>query len=288
MEAQAYLDAHGVEATLKSAVAGALRSRPDNPIAFICEHLLAAAAKSSAADSMHRRLIAESYASMTARLEPSPELPLYDGSPAKTMAAALVELPSLMAGVWTCTPDIYEEKSYEVDELMVLLSGQLKLTEADGTSRVLVKDDVFFIPKGWCGRWDILETISKLYVIMPELPTNLVAAGPAIMESYSSMVARLQEKKVDYTKVKTTISPLVERPGLKAGVWTCERDGWDEQGYEVDELMVMLNGRLKLTEADGTSRELIKDDVFFIPKGWCGRWEILEAMSKLYVILEEK
>ena len=44
--------------------------------------------------------------------------------------------------------------------------------------------------------------------------------------------------------------------------------------------------RVRLVDADGTSHLIEKDDLFYLPKGWSGTWEILEDMQKLYVIIE--
>ena len=286
MDAKSYLDAHGVEAKLKSAVTDAIKHRPEDPIAFIIEHLAKVSGASAAANGTSKpiRVIAESFFSMVARLRESPSL--YEGSTAKCRYASLVETPTLMAGVWTCEPDVYEQSGYEVDEFGLILSGRLQVTEADGTSRVLVKDDAFFIPSGWTGRFDFFEDLSKLYIIMPKLtPNDDVKGGPAIVDSCASMLARLQEQKVDYTNAQTTHALMLERSKLKMEMCTCEPDSVERDGYEIDELSVMLSGRLKLTDADGISRELVKGDVFYIPKGWSGRWEVLEPISRFHAVM---
>ena len=38
-------------------------------------------------------------------------------------------------------------------------------TDAGGTAVELTAGDVLVLPKGWSGRWDILEPVRKLYVI---------------------------------------------------------------------------------------------------------------------------
>ena len=43
--------------------------------------------------------------------------------------------------------------------------ARARLTNVDGTSVELTAGDVLTLPKGWSGRWDILETVRKLYVI---------------------------------------------------------------------------------------------------------------------------
>lgn len=74
---------------------------------------------------------------------------------------------------------------------------------------------------------------------------------------------------------------------VESGVWTCEPGGWDEADYPVDEVFVVMSGRLRLTEADGSSRELARGDMCFMAKGWVGRWDVLEHLQKIYFIVGE-
>lgn len=50
-------------------------------------------------------------------------------------------------------------------ETVVLLQGCARLTDADGSSVELGPGDGIVLTKGWSGRWDILETLRKFYVI---------------------------------------------------------------------------------------------------------------------------
>ena len=79
-------------------------------------------------------------------------------------------------------------------------------------------------------------------------------------------------------------APLVDG-AVSVGVWSATAETITFEDYGVDEAMLMLSGRLRLHEADGTVHELGPNDVFFIPKGWTGTWEIVEDMEKLYVIV---
>lgn len=74
---------------------------------------------------------------------------------------------------------------------------------------------------------------------------------------------------------------------VESGVWTCEPGGWDEADYEVDEVFVIISGRLRISEASGTEREMTAGDMCFMPKGWVGRWDVLEHLEKIYFIVGE-
>ncbi len=72
---------------------------------------------------------------------------------------------------------------------------------------------------------------------------------------------------------------------LETGVWEATVGGWDEDDYPVEEFIVMLSGHLRLTEPDGTVHDLRRGDVFHLPKGWAGRWDVVEDMQKIYAVV---
>ena len=77
-----------------------------------------------------------------------------------------------------------------------------------------------------------------------------------------------------------------EGNGIQVGLWECTPGGWAIQNRPDHETVQILAGRARLTDSDGTSVELTSGDVLTLPKGWSGRWDILETVRKLYVIAE--
>jgi uncharacterized cupin superfamily protein len=77
-----------------------------------------------------------------------------------------------------------------------------------------------------------------------------------------------------------------EGGGVQVGVWECTPGGWAIEDRPDHETVQLLAGRARLTNADGSSVELGAGDVLTLPKGWSGRWDILETVRKLYVIAE--
>jgi len=70
--------------------------------------------------------------------------------------------------------------------------------------------------------------------------------------------------------------------GFQVGVWECTPGGWAIDDRPDSETVRILAGRARLTNADGSSVELGVGDVLVLPKGWSGRWDILETVRKLY------
>ncbi len=72
---------------------------------------------------------------------------------------------SLLTGVWECAPCREEIDSYPVHEMMTVISGEVRLTDADGNSDTFRAGDTFFIPKGAYCVWEITEKLRKYYMI---------------------------------------------------------------------------------------------------------------------------
>ena len=76
---------------------------------------------------------------------------------------------------------------------------------------------------------------------------------------------------------------LVDDP-FEAGIWEAPVDSWREDGYPVDEFIVIIAGHLRLIEDDGTVLDLHAGDLGFVPQGWAGIWEVVEPVRKAYVV----
>jgi hypothetical protein len=76
---------------------------------------------------------------------------------------------------------------------------------------------------------------------------------------------------------------LFEGNGVQVGVWECTPGGWAIANRPDHETVRILSGRARLTDASGRSAELGPGDALTLPKGWSGRWDILETLRKFYV-----
>jgi uncharacterized cupin superfamily protein len=70
------------------------------------------------------------------------------------------------AGVWECTPGGWPIVNRADTEVATILSGRATITSADGSKQALGPGSVVTLPKGWSGRWDVTETVRKVYVIV--------------------------------------------------------------------------------------------------------------------------
>ena len=73
---------------------------------------------------------------------------------------------------------------------------------------------------------------------------------------------------------------------LTAGVWEATAYKEEIDGYPVDELMIVLEGSVTVTDAEGVGETFSAGDAFIMPKGFRGTWENTETIRKYYMILE--
>jgi uncharacterized cupin superfamily protein len=74
-----------------------------------------------------------------------------------------------------------------------------------------------------------------------------------------------------------------EGNGVQIGVWECTPGGWAIEDRPDHETVRIIAGRARLTDADGTSVEVGAGDALTLPKGWSGRWDILQTVRKFYI-----
>jgi uncharacterized protein len=85
---------------------------------------------------------------------------------------------------------------------------------------------------------------------------------------------------------QTSALSLFQGPGLDIGLWECTPGGWAIVDRPDTETVVILSGRARLTDAGGAGVELGPGDALVLPKGWSGRWDVLETVRKYYVIVD--
>lgn len=69
----------------------------------------------------------------------------------------------------------------------------------------------------------------------------------------------------------------------RIGVWEADVSKTRLIDYPFTEYVLMISGRLVITNDDGTSAEFVAGDTFVMPKGWTGIWDIQERMKKQMV-----
>lgn len=74
---------------------------------------------------------------------------------------------------------------------------------------------------------------------------------------------------------------------LYCGIWRCEPGHWRiEMGAGEQELFTVLAGRCRVHDEDGGFQEAGPGEALFIPGGFKGSFEVLEALTKTYAIVD--
>ena len=69
-------------------------------------------------------------------------------------------------GVWECQPGGWPVIDRPNTEVCFVLSGTAVITDTTtGDRHRLRAGDLLVLPRGWTGRWDVTETLRKVYAI---------------------------------------------------------------------------------------------------------------------------
>lgn len=72
-------------------------------------------------------------------------------------------------------------------------------------------------------------------------------------------------------------------PGNRVAFWESEAGVLKTDDYPIDEYILVLEGHVVTTDADGTRREFRAGDTFLLPKGWAGTWDMKTHFKKMIV-----
>ena len=113
---------------------------------------------------------------------------------------------------------------------------------------------------------------------------------PSVHGGLTGLLSSMQDGGLragaDRGRPRTGFAELFARGGTEVGVWTSTPGGWSIDDRPDTEVVSIISGRARITDAGGAATEVGPGDVFGLPAGWSGRWDILETVEKLYVTIE--
>ncbi len=68
------------------------------------------------------------------------------------------------------------------------------------------------------------------------------------------------------------------------GLWQCSRYKERVDGHPCDEITVILEGVVTVTDGDGKSQTFSAGDRFIMQKGWRGTYDVTEPLKKYFII----
>ena len=111
-------------------------------------------------------------------------------------------------------------------------------------------------------------------------------AAPPIVAIDSATPAKKMKVKAPNLHVGETIVFKDKYPGnvtVQIGVWEADQFAYHIKNYPWTEYVLMISGRVVITNDDGTQNEFRAGDTFVIPKGFTGIWDVREPMKKQIV-----
>lgn len=96
------------------------------------------------------------------------------------------------------------------------------------------------------------------------------------------------DRLVSGNPLRTTWEHFLSRSGdLSAGIWQCEPGAW-QIAFPAgkDEFFCVIDGRLRITDADGQQHEFGPGAAGVIPAGFTGTFAVIETVRKHYVVVE--
>jgi uncharacterized cupin superfamily protein len=84
---------------------------------------------------------------------------------------------AVRVGVWESGVSKTYLEDYPFTEYVLMISGQVELTNEDGTSNLFKAGDTFVMPKGWSGLWDVQKHMKK-QIVQVGNPTAALKATP--------------------------------------------------------------------------------------------------------------
>jgi len=197
-------------------------------------------------------------------------------------------------GSWGCTQGAFAGSANRpTTEIFLVVEGVGDVIDLDGTVHSWRAGDVVVLPKGWSGQWDVREPIRKICaVISHEEVLGAEASARAVVgraEDFAmSKLSSGTPRKADWGKAECSSKEFWEFGPMEIGTWACTPGGFEVVDRPTTEMFVVLEGCGFLTNLDGTTaRRFGPGSTVVLPKGWSGRWDILETVRKVYLVVEE-
>ena len=183
---------------------------------------------------------------------------------------------SISAGAWWCAEGGWPSPTPRVTtEVFYVLDGHACVTDMDGTRHFMGPGDLVILPKGWSGRWNVMDDIHKVWFVIDQ---------PEVDSSSSSSKKAIVQKYKDFAGSQT----YLDNGYVGVGCSTCSPGSFPVTGNSLSntDAFLVLEGVFFLTNLDGTSRRCTVGDTVVLLKGWTGHCDILEPMKRLWVVAE--
>ena len=179
----------------------------------------------------------------------------------------LVKVGGLAVGAWSCTEGGWLSPSPRTStETFIMLEGEGSVDDADGTRHCFGPGDLVVLPRGWNGRWDVTKDLRKIWMVHSHDEIAGASSGAVVV-------------------TPTSGGKVYENSATSTGVWTAPPGQSTEVISSPTEALYILEGVAFVTNTDGSAIRCLKGDTVVLPEGWSGRWDILEVLKAVRVVV---
>lgn len=199
------------------------------------------------------------------------------------------------SGSWWCAAGGWPSPSSRTTtEIFLVLSGYGCLTDIDDTRHYFGPGDTVILPKGWSGRWDVLQDIHKVWFVVEHPNIEETTSNPirAVVVYHNQLVANSEgyedfQEAADLGSPSTALKNVYDADPISVGSWTCSPGSFTVDDLDATVGFHVLEGIFFLTNAaDGTARRCLAGDTVVLPEGWSGQWDVMELVEKLWVVID--
>ncbi len=197
----------------------------------------------------------------------------------------------LSAGVWEADANETHWMDYPVHEFIIIIAGEVTIAE-EGRSTTFRTGDCFLIPKGLHCRWLQPGKVRKYFVILDDATEAAVSSARHVLKidprtellpSEPPSPAVLLTAPPPQQKSLDVFAALAGR--FTVGVWETSAYARRLIDFPRHELMHLVEGRVTLTDDQGTAQTFSAGDTFFVPLGTPNAWVCEGTLRKIYCIL---
>lgn len=168
---------------------------------------------------------------------------------------------------------------------LLLREGEAGLREADGRETVLRPGQAILLPRGWAGTWKNTEGAALTFVtLVGEAPSGTPSAIPLPADAPLQPSAGPSEALLESAapEARSHLAFEDSTGQLEAGIWGATPYRRRLHVFGHDELMVLLEGRVRITDAAGRFAEFGPGDCFMVARGKGWAWQSEGVVKKIF------
>jgi uncharacterized cupin superfamily protein len=240
-----------------------------------CLALISSSATSMATGSKEVIHISSKALSAEALATPDTQIAATNGTTTRTRVLIESADKRFHAGLYSTGPTRVSIASYPVDEFLLIVDGNIRLTAADGKVLLAGPGDAVFVPSGWQGQWqsDGFKEVFAAYEVGADSrskPPNTTAALAKMSSKEPQPMLAPDAKTYDVFKYR--LLGKSQDGQFRAGMSEMRSERGMKTGSDVDEALITIDGSETFVSEGSAKIDSAPGDVVFMPKGWKGEY----------------